>query len=133
VLLAVAAFSLRWRFVVALPIAVVLFTVAAFSSPSKVRQQRRTRSLDHQPMTRPVGITVIALLNILGGFAVGLSEMLSTDRPERGLAGMLFAGVIPAFALVLPCSDCKTGPVGGRRSALRAIADTHARPRNRCA
>ncbi len=99
VLLAVAAFCLRWRFVLALPTALVLFTAAAFSSPSKVRQQHRTRSLDHQPMTRPVGITVIALLNILGGFAVGLSEMLSTDRPERGLAWMLVAGVILSICL----------------------------------
>jgi hypothetical protein len=99
VLLAGAVFFLRWRFVLALPIALVLFTVAAFSSSSKVRQQPRTRSLDHQPMTRPVGITVIALLNILGGFGVGLSEMLSTDRPEGGLAWMLVAGVIFSICL----------------------------------
>ncbi|MGC2329699.1 MAG: hypothetical protein WA604_23525, partial [Candidatus Sulfotelmatobacter sp.] len=50
ILLAVAAFFLGWRFVLALPIAVVLFTVAAFTSRSVVGQQQgRARRLDDQP------------------------------------------------------------------------------------
>jgi hypothetical protein len=100
ILLAVAAFCLSWRFVLALPILVVLFTVAAFSSSPRVRQkQGRTRSPIDQPMNRPVGITVIALLNILGGVAFGVSEMLSAPRPEGGLAWMLVGAVILSICL----------------------------------
>jgi len=100
VLLAVAAFCLRWRFVLAAPIALVLFTVAAFGSPSKVHQQQvRTRSRDDQSMSRPVGITVIALLNILGALALAVSEMLSAQRPEGGLRWILVAAVILSICL----------------------------------
>jgi hypothetical protein len=35
VLLAVAAFFLAWRFLLALPIALVMFTVAAFTAPQQ--------------------------------------------------------------------------------------------------
>ncbi|MGA9980188.1 MAG: hypothetical protein WBQ08_16335 [Candidatus Sulfotelmatobacter sp.] len=100
ILLAVAAFFLGWRFVLALPIAVVLFTVAAFTSRSVVGQQQgRARRLDDQPMNRPVGITVIAWLNILGGVAFVLSEMLSAHRPEGRLAWMLVAVVVLSICL----------------------------------
>jgi hypothetical protein len=101
VLLAVAAFFLTWRFVLALPIALVLFTIAAFTSASTGRQQhsRPPRRLNDQPMNRPVGITVIASLNILGGFALGVSEMFSAHRPEGALAWILAVGVTVSVGL----------------------------------
>lgn len=99
-LLAVAVFFLRWRFVLAVPILLVLFTVAAFSSAPRVRQQQsRTRSRDDQSMSRPVGITVIALLNILGALAFAVSEMLSAPGPEGGLRWMLVAAVVLGICL----------------------------------
>jgi hypothetical protein len=93
VLLAVAAFFLAWRFLLALPIALVLFSVAAFTSASTGRQQRSRppRRLNDQPMNRPAGITVIASLNILGGFALGVSAMF---QPEGALAWILAVGII---------------------------------------
>lgn len=101
VLLAVAAFFLTWRFVLALPIALVLFTVAAFTSASTGRQQssRPLRRLNDQPMNRPAGITVIASLNILGGLALGVSEMFSAHRPEGALAWILAVGIILSVGL----------------------------------
>jgi hypothetical protein len=96
VLLAVAAFFLAWRFLLALPIALVLFGVAAFSSASTRRQQcsRPPRRLNDQPMNRPAGITVIASLNILSGFALGVSAMFSAHEPEGALAWILAVGII---------------------------------------
>ena len=100
VLLAVAAFFLTWRFFLALPIALVLFTVAAFTSASTGRQHSRLpRRINDQPMSRPVGITVIASLNILGGFALGVIEMFSAHRPEGALAWILAVGVILSVGL----------------------------------
>lgn len=99
ILLAVAAFFLGWRFVLALPIALVLFTVAAFTGPAKVRQQHRTHRLESPPTNRPVGITVIALLNILSGLVLGVSIVLSVHRPEGGLAWISVAVVILSICL----------------------------------
>jgi hypothetical protein len=101
VLLAVAAFFLTWRFLLALPIAFLLFTVAAFTSASTGRQQHgpSPRRIDDQPMNRPVGITVIASLNILGGLALGVSAMFSAHRPEGALAWILAVGIILSVAL----------------------------------
>jgi hypothetical protein len=101
VFLAVAAFFLTWRFLLALPIAFLLFTVAAFTSASTGRQQHRPspRRLNDQPMNRPVGITVIASLNILGGFALGVSGMFSARRPEGALTWILALGVILSLGL----------------------------------
>jgi hypothetical protein len=96
VLLAVAAFFLAWRFLLALPIALVMFTVAAFTSASKGRQHRSRppRGFNDRPMNRPAGITVIASLNILGGFALGVSAMFSAHRPEGASAWILAVGII---------------------------------------
>jgi hypothetical protein len=96
VLLAVAVFFLSWRFLLALPIALVLFSVAAFTSASTGRQQRSRppRRFNDQPMNRPAGITVIASLNILGGFALGVSAMFSPHRPEGALAWILAVGIL---------------------------------------
>jgi hypothetical protein len=101
VLLAVAAFFLTWRFLLALPIALALFTVAAFTSASTGRQQssRTPRMLNDPPMNRPAGITVIASLNILGGLALGVSEMFSAHRPEGALAWVLAVGAILSVGL----------------------------------
>ena len=101
IFLAVAAFFLTWRFLLALPIALVLFTVAAFTSASTGRQQhsRQPRRLNDEPMNRPVGITVIASLNILGGFALGVSEMFSAHRPEGALAWILAVGAALSVGL----------------------------------
>ncbi len=101
VLLAVAAFFLTWRFLLALPIAFLLFTVAAFTSASTGRQQqgRPPRSLNDQPMNRPVGITVIASLNILGGLALGVSGMFSAHRPEGALAWISALVIILSIGL----------------------------------
>lgn len=101
VLLAVAAFFLTWRFLLALPIAFLLFTVAAFTSASKGRQLqgRPPRRLNDQVLNRPVGITVIASLNILGGFALGVCEMFSAHRPEGALAWISVVGVILSVGL----------------------------------
>jgi len=101
VLLAVAAFFFTWRLLLALPIALVLFTVAAFTSTSigASTTQPSRRRLNDEPMNRPVGITVIASLNILGGFALGVSEMFSTHRPEGALTWILALGVILSLGL----------------------------------
>ena len=72
ILLHIAFFCGSWKWLLAIPIPVVLFAIAAFTSASRVRQQHRpTRNLDDQPLTRPAGITVIAVLNIVGGLALG--------------------------------------------------------------
>ena len=101
VLLAVAAFFLTWRFLLALPIAFLLFAVAAFTSASTGRQQHgpSPRRINDQRMNRPVGITVIASLNILGGFALGVSELFSAHRPEGALVWISAVGVILSVGL----------------------------------
>lgn len=101
ILLAVAAFFLTWRFLLALPIAFLLFTVAAFTSASTGVNKHgpSPRRISVQPMNRPVGITVIASLNILGGFTLGVSEMFSAHRPEGALAWILALGVILSLGL----------------------------------
>jgi hypothetical protein len=46
-------------------------------------------------MKRPVGVTVIAVLNILGGFALTVNEMLlSPERPQGRSLGILIVVVL---------------------------------------
>jgi hypothetical protein len=102
ILLDIAVFCGGWKWLLAILIPVVLFTIAAFTSASRVGQQYRpTRNLDNRPLTRPVGITVIAALNIVGGLALalGASEMISSHRPEDGLVWMLVVGAILSVGL----------------------------------
>jgi hypothetical protein len=40
-------------------------------------------------MKRPVGVTAIAVINILGAFALAAGELLSAQRPQGGLLGLL--------------------------------------------
>jgi hypothetical protein len=94
ILLAAAAFCLSWRFVLALPIAVVLFTLAAFTGPRLRQQHGSIHSPDNRPMNRPVGITVIASLSIFGVLVLGVIEMLSPHRLEGGEAWVVVVVVI---------------------------------------
>jgi hypothetical protein len=98
ILLEIAVFCGSWKWLLAIPIPVVLFTIAAFTSTSRVGQQYRpTRNLDNQP--RPAGITVIAALNIVGGLALGVIEMISSQRPVDDLVWMLVVGAILSVGL----------------------------------
>lgn len=100
ILLHIAFFCDSWKWLLAIPIPVVLFTVAAFTSASRVgKQPRPPRNRDGQPLSRPVGIMVIAALNIVGGVALGATEMISSHRPEDGLVWMLVVGAILSVAL----------------------------------
>ncbi|HMH06241.1 MAG TPA: hypothetical protein VK579_06120 [Terriglobales bacterium] len=46
-------------------------------------------------MKRPIGVTVIAVLNILGGFALAVNEMLvSPERPQGRSLGILIVVVL---------------------------------------
>jgi len=100
ILLYIAVFCGSWKWLLAIPIPVVLFTIAAFTSASRVDQQHRpNRNLTVEPLTRPVGITAIAALNIVGGLALGASEMISSHRPEDGLVWMLVVGAILSVGL----------------------------------
>jgi hypothetical protein len=99
-LLDFAVFCGSWKWLLAIPIPVVLFTIAAFTSASRRSQQNsRARRFDDHAGTRPVGITVIASLNILAGFALGVSEMTSSHQPEGGFVWILVAGVIVSIVL----------------------------------
>jgi len=100
ILLDIAVFCGSWKWLLAIPIPVVLFTIATFTSASRVgRQYRPTRNLNDKPLTRPLGITVIATLNIVGGLALGASEMISSRRLEDGLVWMLVVGAILSVGL----------------------------------
>lgn len=97
--LAVAAFCIGWRFVLAIPIALGLFTVAAFTSSSGASKAGPSTQIKSHPTNRPVGITVIAWLNILGACVLVLSGLLSAHQPEGGLAWMLAAVVVLSVCL----------------------------------
>jgi hypothetical protein len=96
ILLGVAIFCLTWRFLLALPIVVVLFTIAIFTNESvaKDRAAAATR------VRRPTGVTVIAVINILAGFAVTASLLLlSSQRPQGVLFGIFVTAALLGFGL----------------------------------
>lgn len=64
VLLIVAEFCLRWWWVLAPVIPIVLFTVARLTTPPVPR-----RNVDLKPAKRPVGILVLAIVNFVAGLA----------------------------------------------------------------
>jgi hypothetical protein len=100
ILLRFGLFFLTWRFLLAIPILVVLFTVAAFTSTGLHQEQRGSiRGVGDQPMIRPVGITAIATVSILGGIALAVLEMLSQRRPEGGLAWILIVVIALSVGL----------------------------------
>jgi len=100
ILLSIAVFCGIWKWLLPIPTAVVLFTVAAFTSASNASQSnRRNPGLHDRPLNRPVGITIIASLNIVAGLALGVSEMLSSHHPEGAFVWMLVAGFFLSIGL----------------------------------
>jgi len=65
VLLIVAEFCLRWSWVLAPVIPIVLFTVARLTTPPSVPR----RNVALKPAKRPVGVIVLAIVNFLAGMA----------------------------------------------------------------
>ncbi|MGB6403409.1 MAG: hypothetical protein WBF26_11225 [Candidatus Sulfotelmatobacter sp.] len=85
VLLGVAVFFLSWRVILALPIVVVLFTIAVFTNESVTKDRPATAT----PVKRPIGVVVIAGLNILGGVVVIAVGMFRSQPPQGVELGLL--------------------------------------------
>jgi hypothetical protein len=92
VLLGVSSYFLTFRFLLALPILVVLFTIAIFTN-ERVAKDRTARAT---PVKRPTGVTVIAVLNILGGVAVIAGGLFLSPEPPQGVA----LGILVIVALL---------------------------------
>lgn len=106
-ILIVTEFCLRWRWV-ATPIPIVLFTIAGIGSDLRSRK-RATAPPHHKDGTlasvkRPIGIVIIALINVLGGilfvlFTAFLSGLRSESQGVLILA--ILAGVGLGVALLM--------------------------------
>jgi hypothetical protein len=95
VILGVAVFFLSWRFFLALPIPVVLFAIALFTNERVLK----SHAVAATPLKRPIGVTVIAIINILAGFGVTGLLLLSSLPPEGVLLGILVTAALLGFGL----------------------------------
>jgi hypothetical protein len=94
-------FCLRWRWFT-IPIPIVLFTVAGVSGDLRLRRQ--SAALPHHkdgtlvPVKRPVGIVIIALINVLGGILYILFTAF-LPRVRNGSQGVLTLALLAGVGL----------------------------------
>jgi hypothetical protein len=97
ILLEAAAFCLTWRFLLALPIVVALFTIAIFTNENAVKDRAAASTPARK---RPTGVTIIAAINILAGVAVLATELFLSPQPPQGVAlGLLVTVALIPFGL----------------------------------
>jgi hypothetical protein len=100
ILLNIILFFITRRFLLAIPVPFVLFAIAAFTSTRLGRQQHGSiQRHGDQRTSRPVGITGIAVLNILAGLALAVSGMLSMQRTEVSLSWMVIVTGVLSIGL----------------------------------
>ncbi len=92
-LLGVSIFCLSFRYLLVLPIVLVLFAVALFTNERVAKNQFAAAA---PTMKRPTGVTVIAVLNIiLAGVVIIASGVLpSAHRPQGVMLGILVTAAL---------------------------------------